>query len=78
MAPSENTHTERRTRWSFAYHGDNTWYWQVKRADGALQRSESRLETLAECLTDAMAHGYVAWDRTQERRRNRPEEIVDE
>ncbi|HEX2827749.1 MAG TPA: hypothetical protein VHP37_15455 [Burkholderiales bacterium] len=69
---------ERRTRWSFAYHADNTWYWQAKRASGELNRSEVKLETLADALTDAMAHGYIAWSRTEERRRERPEELVDE
>ena len=69
---------ERRTRWSFAYHADNTWNWQAQRAGGELQRSEAKLETLADALTDAMAHGYVAWSRTDERRRDRPEELLHE
>ena len=67
---------ERRTRWSFAYDRDNSWYWQAKRADGNLERSEAKLETLADCLTDAMSHGYVAWNREVERRRERPEELL--
>ena len=69
---------ERRTRWSFAYDPDNTWYWEAKRANGALEKSEVKLETLAECLTDAMEHGYVAWNKAAERRRDSPEELVDE
>ena len=69
---------EKRTRWTFAYDRDNTWYWQAKRADGNLERSEVKLETLADCLTDAMSHGYVAWDREAERRRDRPEELLDD
>ena len=69
---------ERRTRWSFAYDRDNTWYWQAKRANGNLERSEVKLETLADCLTDAMSHGYVAWNRESERRRGRPEELLDD
>jgi hypothetical protein len=69
---------ERRTRWSFACHADNLWYWQAKRADGNLERSEVRLETLADCLTDAMQHGYVAWNTAAERRGESPAELVDE
>ena len=69
---------ERRTRWSFAYDRDNTWYWQAKRATGKLERSEVKLETLADCLTDAMAHGYVAWNRAAERRRESSQELLDE
>jgi hypothetical protein len=77
MATLETQHErERRTRWSFAYHADNTWYWQAKRADGKLERSEVRLETLADCLTDAMRYGYVAWN--PERRRETPQEILDD
>jgi hypothetical protein len=76
--PEARTDRERRTRWSFAYHADNTWNWQAKRADGALERSEVRVSTLADCLTDAMAHGYIAWERAEERRRERPEELVDD
>ena len=68
---------ERRTRWSFAYDRDNTWYWQAKRNNGRLERSEVKLETLADCLTDAMSHGYVAWNRAAERRRD-PEELLDD
>ena len=69
---------ERRTRWSFAYDRDNTWYWQAKRANGALERSDVKLETLADCLTDAMAHGYVAWNTDAERRREAAQELLDE
>ena len=69
---------ERRTRWSFAYDRDNTWYWQAKRADGNLERSEVRLETLADALTDAMTHGYVAWNKAAERRRDPDEELLNE
>lgn len=69
---------ERRTRWSFAYHADNTWYWQARFANGGLERAEVKLETLADCLTDAMSHGYIPWDCADERRRERPEELVDE
>jgi len=79
MATSDSRYEqERRTRWSFAYHSDNTWNWEAKRANGTRERSEVRLETLADCMTDAIAHGYIAWDRAAERRRERPEELVDE
>lgn len=78
-APETIPEQERRTRWSFAYHLDNTWDWQAKRAGGELQRSQAKLETLADALTDAMAHGYVAWGPTGERRRERPgEELLHE
>jgi hypothetical protein len=76
--PETRPEQERRTRWSFAYHADNTWNWHKKPAAGQPQRSEVRLETLADALTDAMAHGYVAWERHEERRRERPEELLDE
>ena len=76
--PESHIEQERRTRWSFAYHPDNTWYWQAKRATGDLERSEAKLETLADCLTDAMAHGYVNWARAEERRRERSAELLDE
>ena len=69
---------ERRTRWSFAYDRDNSWYWQAKRADGNLERSDVKYETLADCLTDAVSHGYVAWDREAERRREQPDERLDD
>lgn len=76
--PDSRPDQERRTRWSFAYHLDNTWNWQVQRAGGEPQRSQARLETLADALTDAMAHGYVAWGRSEERRRERPDGLVDD
>ena len=76
--PESTAEQERRTRWSFAYHPDNTWYWQAKRADGGLARSEAKLETLADALTDAMANGYVNWVRAEERRRERSQELLDE
>jgi hypothetical protein len=69
---------ERRTRWSFAYHSDNTWYWQAKTPAGGLARSEVRLETLADAMTDAMGHGYIAWTRAAERRRDSSSDVVDE
>ena len=69
---------ERRTRWTFAYDRDNAWYWQAKRADGSVERAAVKLETLADCLPDAMSHGYVAWKREAERRRERPEELLDD
>ena len=79
MAPPDTRpEQERRTRWSFAYHADNTWNWQAKRASGELERSQVKLETLADALTDAIAHGYVAWERAEERRRVRTEELLDE
>ena len=68
---------ERRTRWTFAYRGDNTWYWQAKRADGQLERSDAPIETLADCLSDAMRHGYVAWNKAAERRREASDELLD-
>ena len=76
--PASQPEQERRTRWSFAYHADNTWNWQAKRATGELHRSDATLETLADALTDAMSHGYIAWERHEERRRERPEELLDE
>ena len=76
--PDTRPEQERRTRWSFAYHPDNTWNWQAQRADGEQQRSKVRLETLADALADAMAHGYVAWSRAEERRRDRPDGLVDD
>jgi hypothetical protein len=77
MATQTQIDRERRTRWSFAYDPDNTWYWQAKRANGALEQSEVKLETLADALTDAMQHGYVAWSKAAERRRTQ-EDVLNE
>jgi hypothetical protein len=70
-------HSERRTRWSFSYTGDNTWYWRAVRVDGTEERSRARLETLAECLADALEHGFVSWTTAAERRRDGSGELIE-
>lgn len=61
---------ERRTRWTFSCTADNKWYWRAVRADGTEERSDARLETLADCLADALEHGFVSWSTAAERRRD--------
>jgi hypothetical protein len=68
---------ERRTRWSFSYTADNTWYWRAVRADGTEERSQARLESLADCLADALEHGFVSWTTAAERRRDGSRELIE-
>jgi hypothetical protein len=76
MVPTD-AHAERRTRWSFSYTGDNTWFWRAVRADGTVERSSAKLDTLAECLADALEHGFVSWTTAAERRRNSSGELIE-
>jgi hypothetical protein len=76
MIPS-GARVERRTRWSFSYTGDNTWFWRAVHAAGTQERSRARLETLAECLSDALDHGFVSWTAAAERRHNNSGELIE-
>ena len=69
-------HPERRTRWSFGCRENNTWFWQLTRVDGSTEVSAARLETLADALRDATAHGFVIWSRAEDRRREEPERLL--
>ena len=68
--------TERRTRWSFGCRENNTWFWQLTRADGSNEVSAVRLETLADALRDATAHGFVIWSRAEDRRHEETERLL--
>lgn len=70
--------TERRTRWSFGCRDDNTWFWQLKRSDGTSETSTTPLETLADALRDATSHGFVIWSRTEDRRREDTDRLIDQ
>ena len=63
---------ERRSRWSFGFRANNTWFWQVEHPDGTQHFSDARLDSLADCLWDAAQHGYVMWDLAAERRHDPP------
>ena len=69
-------HTERRTRWSFGCRENNTWFWQLTRVDGSTETSSTRLETLADALRDATAHGFVIWTRAEDRRHEETERLL--
>jgi len=62
---------DRRTRWSFGYTTTDVWVWRSMWPDRNTGASSRSFESLAECLTDAMEHGYVAWPLAQDRRLNR-------
>lgn len=62
---------DRRTRWSFGYTTTDAWVWRCVCPDRNTSASGQSFKSLAECLTDAMAHGYVAWPLAQERRSKR-------
>ena len=51
--------TERRTRWRFRFSSSNTWRWNAAEPSGALRVSRDEFGTLADCVADAIAHGYV-------------------
>jgi hypothetical protein len=59
---------ERRARWSFGFRTNDTWFWRVTLPDGKERYSEEGIETLADCLWDAMAHGYAVWEPGVDRR----------
>ena len=69
--------SERRTRWSFGCRENNTWFWELTRSDGSTEVSASRLETLADALRDATAHGFVIWSRGEDRRQEETERLIE-
>jgi hypothetical protein len=69
--------SERRTRWSFGCRENNTWFWQLTRSDGSIEVSSSRLETLADALRDATAHGFVIWSRGEDRRHGETDRLIE-
>ena len=72
----DNEHPERRTRWSFGCRDNDTWFWQLTRSDGSTEVSASRLETLADALRDATSHGFVIWNRAEDRRREETDRLI--
>ena len=74
---TEKANSERRTRWSFGCRDNNTWFWQLTRSDGSTEVSAARLETLADALRDATAHGFVIWSRGEDRRREETDRLVE-
>ena len=69
--------SDRRTRWSFGYTTADAWVWRRSGADGGTGVSSQSFPSLAECLTDAMKHGYVAWPVGQDRRTERKDALGD-
>jgi hypothetical protein len=74
---AEQENSERRTRWSFGCRDNNTWFWQLARSDGSIEVSAARLETLADALRDATAHGFVIWSRGEDRRREETDRLIE-
>lgn len=60
--------TERRTRWGFRFSSSNTWRWNATDPSGVVRMSEEAFRTLAECVSDAIAQGYVPRPGALERR----------
>ena len=75
---AEKGNSERRTRWSFGCRDNNTWFWQLTRSDGSTEVSSAPLETLADALRDATAHGFVIWSRGEDRRREETDRLIDQ
>ncbi|HEV7803498.1 MAG TPA: hypothetical protein VGP15_20670 [Burkholderiales bacterium] len=73
---SETGRAERRTRWSFGCSANNTWFWCATAVDGSTRLSEARFETLADALRDAASHGFVIWNRAEERRQDDTERLI--
>ena len=68
---------DRRTRWSFSYTTTDAWIWRFVCPERDTSSSGRSFKSLAECLTDAMAHGYVPWPLAEDRRRKRSDPLQD-
>ena len=67
---------DQRNQWKFDITDDG-WQWTVQRADGSKTTSSQIWPTLKACADDAAAHGYVAWNPEEERRRDQILPVAD-
>jgi hypothetical protein len=59
-SPGQNRHASR-YRWSFDIARDGSWKWKQMNEDGlVLREADGAFDTLAACLQNAEAHGYVS------------------
>jgi hypothetical protein len=68
--------TDRRRRWTFGFRAGNLWFWQIARPDGQIETSSESFTTLADCVLDAKAHGYVAWPLLENRRSTEGDDAI--
>ena len=68
--------TDRRRRWTFGFRAGNLWFWQQMHPGGETEVSSESFGTLAECVLDAKAHGYVAWPLLENRRSTASDDVI--
>ena len=67
---------DRRRRWTFGFRAGNLWFWQIARPGGETEASSESFATLADCVLDAKANGYVAWPMLENRRSAGSEDAI--
>ena len=68
--------TDRRRRWTFGFRTGNLWFWQISHPGGETEVSSESFGTLAECVLDAKANGYVAWPMLENRRSAAGDDVI--
>ena len=58
---------EKRSEWQFHIIGDEHWLWEVRHADGRVERASTLFATLSAAADDAKKNGWAAWPSDERR-----------